>query len=72
MKMLVLDTCLAVCQAAVFEGGKALSENVEAMARGHQERLAPMTGEVMRRAGLTFGDLDRIVVTVGPGSFTGL
>jgi len=44
----------------------------EVMARGHQERLAPMTREVMAKAGLVFASLDLIAVTVGPGSFTGL
>jgi tRNA threonylcarbamoyladenosine biosynthesis protein TsaB len=42
------------------------------MDRGHQERLAPLAQEVMARAGLAFADLDRIAVTLGPGSFTGL
>jgi len=42
------------------------------MARGHQERLAPLTAELMAEAGLAFSDLQRIGVTVGPGSFTGL
>jgi tRNA threonylcarbamoyladenosine biosynthesis protein TsaB len=42
------------------------------MARGHQERLAPMARQVMADAGLPFGRLDRIAATVGPGSFTGL
>jgi tRNA threonylcarbamoyladenosine biosynthesis protein TsaB len=42
------------------------------MLRGHQERLAPMAQEVMAAAGLPFAALDRIGVTVGPGSFTGL
>jgi tRNA threonylcarbamoyladenosine biosynthesis protein TsaB len=42
------------------------------MERGHQERLAPMAAEVMAQAGLTFADLGRIAVTIGPGSFTGL
>jgi tRNA threonylcarbamoyladenosine biosynthesis protein TsaB len=42
------------------------------MDRGHQERLAPLTQEVMARAGLAFAELDRIAVTLGPGSFTGL
>jgi tRNA threonylcarbamoyladenosine biosynthesis protein TsaB len=42
------------------------------MERGHQERLAPMTAEVMAGAGIGFSELDKIAVTVGPGSFTGL
>jgi tRNA threonylcarbamoyladenosine biosynthesis protein TsaB len=42
------------------------------MERGHQERLAPMAAEVMDRAKLAFSDIGKIVVTVGPGSFTGL
>ena len=44
----------------------------EPMHRGHQERLAPMLAEAMAEAGAEFGDVDRIGVTVGPGSFTGL
>jgi tRNA threonylcarbamoyladenosine biosynthesis protein TsaB len=42
------------------------------MARGHQERLAPMARAVMAEAGIGFDRLDRIGVTLGPGSFTGL
>ncbi len=42
------------------------------MTRGHQERLAPMAREVLAEAGLDFPAIDRIGVTIGPGSFTGL
>lgn len=42
------------------------------MERGHQERLAPMARDVVGRAGVSFAELRRIVVVVGPGSFTGL
>jgi len=72
VRLLVIDTCLAACQAAVVADGVVLAQLSEPMTRGHQERLAPMTGEVMTASGLAFGDLDRIAVTVGPGSFTGL
>jgi tRNA threonylcarbamoyladenosine biosynthesis protein TsaB len=56
----------------VLEGARVLASAREVMARGHQERLAPMARDVMAEAGLAFDALDRIAVTVGPGSFTGL
>ena len=42
------------------------------MMRGHAEALMPLIAAVMSAAGIEFFDLDRIAVTVGPGSFTGL
>jgi len=72
MIVLGLDTCLSACSAAVLDGERLLAREVEPMARGHQERLAPLVQRVMAAAGLTFDRLDRVGVTVGPGSFTGL
>jgi tRNA threonylcarbamoyladenosine biosynthesis protein TsaB len=72
MIVLGLDTALAACSVAVTRDGEVLAALSEPMLRGHQERLAPMVQEVMARAGLPFAALDRIGVTVGPGSFTGL
>jgi tRNA threonylcarbamoyladenosine biosynthesis protein TsaB len=72
MIILALDTCLAACSAAILDQGRVLAARSEPMARGHQERLAPMVAEIMAEAGLAFSDLDRIGVTLGPGSFTGL
>ncbi|TAK46657.1 MAG: tRNA (adenosine(37)-N6)-threonylcarbamoyltransferase complex dimerization subunit type 1 TsaB [Xanthobacteraceae bacterium] len=42
------------------------------MKRGHAEALMPLIARVMERAQTNFAALDRIAVTVGPGSFTGL
>jgi tRNA threonylcarbamoyladenosine biosynthesis protein TsaB len=70
--ILALDTCLNACAGAVVRDGVVLSKIVEPMQRGHQERIAGMTAQLMADAHLNFPDLDRIAVTVGPGSFTGL
>lgn len=72
MIVLALDTALNACGAAVLDGDHVLSQGHEPMVRGHQERLALMVQEVMGQSGLGFDALDRIGVTVGPGSFTGL
>jgi len=69
VRVLVIDTCLAACQVGLFDGGRMVASASEAMERGHQERLAPMARQVLLEAGV---DYDRIAVTVGPGSFTGL
>lgn len=70
--ILALDTCLTACSVAILDGETVLAARSEAMPRGHQERLAPLVREMMIEAGAAFGDLTRIGVTVGPGSFTGL
>jgi tRNA threonylcarbamoyladenosine biosynthesis protein TsaB len=72
MIVLGLDTCLTACSVAVLDGDRVLAHASEVMARGHQERLAPMAEAVMAEAALPFAVLQRIGATVGPGSFTGL
>ena len=74
MRLLAIDTALAACSAAVLDtahGGIIASESLP-MIRGHAEALMPLVARVMKTSGLAFADLDRIVVTTGPGSFTGL
>jgi tRNA threonylcarbamoyladenosine biosynthesis protein TsaB len=41
------------------------------MATGQAERLMPMIESVMSEAGMSFGELDRIAIACGPGTFTG-
>jgi tRNA threonylcarbamoyladenosine biosynthesis protein TsaB len=74
MRVLAIDTALAACSAAILDtsyGGIVASESLP-MLRGHAEALMPLLARVMKASGLAFRDLDRIVVTTGPGSFTGL
>lgn len=66
--ILAFDTSSAACTAALFEAsGKCVARKDEVIGRGHAERLVPMLDELLdrRRA-------DRILVGVGPGSFTGI
>ncbi|MGN6460954.1 MAG: tRNA (adenosine(37)-N6)-threonylcarbamoyltransferase complex dimerization subunit type 1 TsaB [Pseudolabrys sp.] len=74
MRILAIDTALESCSAAVLDTARTdlLAVEQEPMVRGHAEALMPLIARVMARAQLEFKELDRIAVTVGPGSFTGL
>lgn len=74
MRVLAIDTALEACAAGVFdlEGRNPLASESRPLGRGHAEALMPLVARVMDAAEVDFCDLDRIAVTVGPGSFTGL
>lgn len=74
MKLLAIDTSMAACSVAAGDSGHdlALAKAHVEMERGHAEALAPMVRDVMDEAGLAFSELDRIAVTTGPGTFTGV
>ena len=74
MLILAIDTCLARCAVCLFDSvaGLALAEEHQDMERGHAEALAPMVKRVLSMAQKSAKDLQRVVVTTGPGTFTGL
>jgi tRNA threonylcarbamoyladenosine biosynthesis protein TsaB len=66
--LLAFDTSSSACTAALFDGsGECVARKDELIGRGHSERLVPMLDELLdgRKA-------ERILVGVGPGSFTGI
>lgn len=66
--LLAFDTSTSACTAALFDdAGQCVGRRDEVIGRGHAERLVPMIEELMRGA-----KADRILVGVGPGSFTGI
>jgi tRNA threonylcarbamoyladenosine biosynthesis protein TsaB len=74
MLILAIDTALDACAAAVLDTrtSKLIAMESQAMKRGHAEALMPLIARVMKQAALPFAALDRVAVTTGPGSFTGL
>jgi tRNA threonylcarbamoyl adenosine modification protein YeaZ len=74
MRVLAIDTALSACSAAVLDTDRAavIATETIAMTRGHAEAVMPMVARVMDEAQLDFAAIDRVAVTVGPGSFTGL
>src|SRR3978361_1723236 len=74
MRVLAIDTALGQCAAAVIDTAQAetLSAEAIAMERGHADALLPLLDRVLSPGAGRCSELERVVVTVGPGSFTGL
>lgn len=74
MRILAIDTALGACSACVLDSGETIPLAGEqiAMDRGHAEALMPMIERVMAAVDGGFSSLDRVAVTIGPGSYTGL
>jgi len=72
MLVLTLDAALPGCSVGVVRDGAVLAKRVMDGARGHAAALPAMAAAVLAEAGIEAGALSMVVVTVGPGSFTGL
>jgi tRNA threonylcarbamoyladenosine biosynthesis protein TsaB len=74
LRVLGIDTALEACSAAILdtERTNGMVSRSLPMMRGHAEALMPLIAAVMSAADVEFAEIDRIAVTVGPGSFTGL
>src|SRR4051794_15696877 len=74
MLILAIDTALDACAAGVLDtdAGKLIARESLPMKRGHAEALMPLIARVIKQSGIGFAALERIAVTTGPGSFTGL
>lgn len=74
MRILAIDTALPAVSACVLDHDAAepLSRESQPMERGHAEALLPLIERVVASAGGGFSSLQRVAVTVGPGSFTGI
>lgn len=76
MTLLVFDTATPATVVALVRpdgtAAQARHDPEPGERPGHVEQLLPLAQGLLDRAGLSFGDLDRIAVGTGPGTFTGL
>ncbi len=69
---LAIDTSTSLCSIAVkLNGGKVFQKNDFAH-RDHLRVLHPLISELLSLANLNISQLNRVIVGLGPGSFTGL
>jgi tRNA threonylcarbamoyladenosine biosynthesis protein TsaB len=68
VRTLAIDSATEACSAGLFDqDGSLIAGACETIGRGHAERLVPMISELPDK-----GRAERIVVSLGPGSFTGV
>jgi tRNA threonylcarbamoyladenosine biosynthesis protein TsaB len=67
MRTLAIETASEACSIALFEGGMLLARDHRTIGRGHAEALVPMIAALPDK-----GRAGRILVSLGPGSFTGV
>lgn len=65
--MLVIDSATEACSIALFDADTLVAGEYVELGRGHAERLVPMIADLPDR-----GRARRIMVNLGPGSFTGI
>lgn len=66
-RTLVIETASEACSVALFDGGSLIANDHRELGRGHAERLIPMIEALPGK-----GRADRILTSLGPGSFTGV
>lgn len=67
MKTLAIDSATEACSVALYEDEKLVAGDFRLLGRGHAEQLVPMIASLPGK-----GRAERIVVSLGPGSFTGV
>ena len=72
MKIVAIDTSNKVASVSVFEGKELLHEEFSDEQKTHSEKLLPMIDKSLKEKNIEIKDIDLFVVSVGPGSFTGI
>jgi len=67
MRTLAIETASEACSIALFEGEARIAHDHRILGRGHAEALVPMIAALPDK-----GRSERILVSLGPGSFTGV
>lgn len=67
MRTLAIETASEACSIALFEGDAKIAHDHRILGRGHAEALVPMIAALPDK-----GQAVRILVSLGPGSFTGV
>ena len=67
-----IETATDVCSVALTQGAEVLGVKESSDGNSHSKNLLPFIDQVLRESEKTNADLQGVVVSIGPGSYTGL
>ena len=70
--ILCLETATPSCSVALVHNGEVLACEEDPKGQNHSEKITLFIDKVMKRAGISYDQLDAVAVSMGPGSYTGL
>ena len=72
MIVFAIDTCCGPFAITIKDDKKILSQIIEPQENKQAERLVVAIEKALKNANITYKDINLLVVTNGPGSFTGI
>lgn len=70
--LLHIETATEICSVALSEGDKVIALCETDDGNSHSKNLLPFIDTTMQKAGRQLQDVNGVVVSIGPGSYTGL
>lgn len=70
--ILSIETATPVCSVCLSQGTVVVASRETSTPQSHAAILAPFVQEVLQEAGIQAAELDAVVISKGPGSYTGL
>lgn len=70
--ILCLETATPSCSVALVHNGEVLACEEDPKGQNHSEKITLFIDSVMKKANISYNDLDAVAVSMGPGSYTGL
>jgi tRNA threonylcarbamoyladenosine biosynthesis protein TsaB len=70
--VLAIDSAFGPFSAALAARGQIVAERASNPGETAAEHLPPLVQSVLNESGVTFAQIDRLTVTIGPGGFTSL
>lgn len=70
--ILCLETATPSCSVALVHNGEVLACEEDPKGQNHSEKITLFIDAVMKKADISYDQLDAVAVSMGPGSYTGL